>query len=76
MHTVNEFNHFGEEIEKLMLLRTSPLAVKMLQNESDIREGAIRPKTDQGYHLAQCQAFSISRRRGQSIAMLKEELFF
>ena len=73
MTTVSEFNRFGEEIEKLMLLRTSPLAIKMLEKESDIPEGAIRPKTDQGYHLAQCQAFSISRRKGESIAMLKDD---
>ncbi len=73
MATVIEFNRFGEEIERLMLLRTSPLAVKMLENESDIPEGAVRPKADHGYHLAQCQAFSISRRKGESIAMLKED---
>ena len=73
MATVSEFNRLGEEIEKLMLLRTSPLAVKMLEKESDIPEGAIRPKADQGYHLAQCQAFSISRRKGESVAMLKDD---
>jgi uncharacterized protein (DUF169 family) len=73
MATVQEFNRFGEEIEKLMLLRTSPLAVKMLEKVSDIPDGAIRPKADQGYHFAQCQAFSLSRKKGQAIAMLKED---
>ena len=73
MTTVSEFNRFGEEIERLMMLRTSPLAVKMLEKESDIPEGAIRPKTDQGHHIAQCQAFSLSRRKGQSIAMVKDD---
>jgi uncharacterized protein (DUF169 family) len=73
MATVSEFNRYGEEIEKLMLLRTSPLAVKMLEKESDVPEGAIRPKSGQGCHLAQCQAFSKSRRKGESIAMLKDD---
>jgi uncharacterized protein (DUF169 family) len=73
MATVEELNRFGEEIEKLVLLRTSPLAVKMLEKESDIPEGAIRPKADQGYHLAQCQAFSLSRKKAETIAMLKED---
>jgi uncharacterized protein (DUF169 family) len=73
MPTVSEFNRYGEEIEKFMLLRTSPLAVKMLQTESDVPEGAIRPKTDQGYHLAQCQAFSISIRKGSSVAMFNDD---
>jgi uncharacterized protein (DUF169 family) len=56
-----------------MLLRTSPIAVKMLEKESDIPEGALRPKRDRGYHLAQCQAFSLSRRQGNTVAMLKED---
>lgn len=73
MSTISEFNIFGEEIEKMMMLRTSPIAVKMLEKESDIPEGAIRPKRDRGFHLAQCQAFSLSRRQGTSVAMLKED---
>jgi uncharacterized protein (DUF169 family) len=45
----------------------------MLKSEADIPEGAVRPKRDRGYHLAQCQAFAISRRRGTAVAMLKED---
>jgi uncharacterized protein (DUF169 family) len=73
MASLGEFNRYGEEIEKLMLLRTFPLAVKMLERESDIPEGAIRPKKDRDYHLAQCQAFSLSRRQGTTVAMLKDD---
>lgn len=73
MTTLKEFNICGEDLERLMVLRTSPIAVKMLQKEADIPEGAIRPKRDRGYHLAQCQAFSMSRRRGTAVAMLKED---
>ena len=73
MTTLNEFNNFGEELEKLLLLRTSPIAIKFLEKEEDIPEGAIRPKRDQGVHLAQCQAFALSRRKRQTVAMLKED---
>jgi uncharacterized protein (DUF169 family) len=45
----------------------------MLAKESDIPEGAIRPKKDKGYHLAQCQAFSLSRRQQMTVAMLTED---
>jgi uncharacterized protein (DUF169 family) len=62
MASLSEFNRYGEEIEKLVMLRTSPIAVKMIEKESDIPEGAIQPKRDRGYHLAQCQAFSLSRK--------------
>jgi len=73
MDDLSEWNRYGEEIEKLMLLRTSPIAIKMLESESDIPEQALRPKRDRNYHLAQCQAFSFSRRRGDTVAMLKED---
>jgi uncharacterized protein (DUF169 family) len=71
--TIKEFNRCGEELEKILLLRTSPVAVKMLEKEADIPEGAMRPKKDHNYHLAQCQAFAVSRRDGKTIAMLKED---
>lgn len=73
MSRLEKFNGFGEYLEKALSLRTSPVAVKMLRGEADIPEGAIRPKKDKGYHLAQCQAFSLSRRKGATIAMLKED---
>ena len=43
----------------------------MLEKEEDIPEGAFRPKRDKGIHLAQCQAFAMSRRDGITVAMLK-----
>lgn len=73
MTTPNAFNRYGEEIERMILPRTSPLAVKMLRGMEDIPEGAIRPKRDRGEHLAQCQAFALSRRKKETVAMLKED---
>ena len=73
MTKAKEYNSYGEEIKKTLLLRTSPIAVKMLEKESDIPKEAIRPKRDRGYHLAQCQVFALSRRQGATIAMLKED---
>jgi uncharacterized protein (DUF169 family) len=68
-----EFNRYGEDLEKHLMLRTSPIAVRMLEKESDIPEGAIRPFKDRGYHLSQCQAFAMSRREGTTVAMLNED---
>ncbi len=73
MTTLSEFNRYGEDLERLLILRTSPMAVKMLEKEADIPEGAIRPKKDRGYHLAQCQAFAMSRRQKATVTMLKED---
>jgi uncharacterized protein (DUF169 family) len=73
MTTINEYNRYGEELENRLGLQTSPIAVKMLEKEADIPAEAIRPKKDRGYHLAQCQAFAMSRRENDTIAMLKED---
>jgi uncharacterized protein (DUF169 family) len=73
MTTIAEFNSYGEELEKLLMLRTSPIAVKMLEREADIPKEAIRPKRYRGQHLAQCQVFALTRRKGETIAMLKED---
>ena len=73
MTTVEEYNRYGEDLERLLRLRTSPIAVKMLEREADIPPEAIRPKKDRGYHLSQCQAFALSRRQRATVAMLKED---
>lgn len=72
MDRISELNQYGRELERILLLRTSPVAVKMLGKEDDMPEGAIRPKKE-GYHLAQCQAFGMSRREKATVAMLKED---
>jgi uncharacterized protein (DUF169 family) len=71
--TLEEYHRCGEVLERLLMLRTSPIAVKMLEKEGDIPADAVRPKRDRGHHLAQCQAFALSRRRRETIAMLKED---
>ncbi|MBN1367051.1 MAG: DUF169 domain-containing protein [Dehalococcoidales bacterium] len=73
MTTVKEYKEYGKVLENLLHLQTAPIAVKMLKNEKDIPKGAIRPKRDRGYHLAQCQAFALTRRNRETIAMLLED---
>ncbi len=73
MMALSEYNRCGEELEKSLILRTSPLAVRMLETKADIPAGAVRPKKDRGIHIAQCQAFALSRRQKETVAMLKED---
>ena len=70
---LDTYKKYGEDLENGLLLRTYPIAVKMLEKEADIPKGAFRPKKDGGYHIAQCQAFSLSRMEGKTVAMLKED---
>ena len=71
----NAFHEYAEELERRLRLKTFPLAVKMLEGEGDIPEGALRPKRDLGYHLATCQGFAMSRREAVRMAMLKEDMW-
>ncbi|MFC1951662.1 DUF169 domain-containing protein [Chloroflexota bacterium] len=73
MTTLKEYNNYGEEIKQRLLLRTYPIAVKLLEKEEDIPEGAIRPKNNHGIHLGLCQGFTMSRREHKMVAMLKED---
>ena len=43
---------YGDELERRIKLKSFPLAIKLLEKESDIPEGAQRPLKDFGYHLS------------------------
>jgi uncharacterized protein (DUF169 family) len=66
-------NVYGADLLNMLVLRTYPIAIKMLKNESEIPKGAVRPKKDLGTHYAACQAFGIVRRRGTTLAMFIED---
>jgi uncharacterized protein (DUF169 family) len=63
----------GDELERFAWLRTSPVALKMLKNEREIPQGAVRPKKDRGEHLALCQVLALARRQGTTLAMFIED---
>ena len=71
--SLETLNKYGQDLETSLILRTSPIAVKMIRTEAEIPKEAFRPKRDGKYHIAQCQAFGMSRREGKTVAMLKED---
>jgi len=70
---VATYQKYGADLEQLLCLRTSPVAIKLLKSEAEIPQGAIRPKKDRGEHYAVCQAFSLARRQGMTLAMFLED---
>jgi uncharacterized protein (DUF169 family) len=72
---LDEIRLLAERLERLLRLHTFPLAVKMLRNETDIPSTAKRPLRDMGHHLDVCQGFAMSRREGETIALLKEDMW-
>jgi uncharacterized protein (DUF169 family) len=67
------FNTYGADLQRMLCLRTYPIAIKMLKSECEIPEGAVRPKRDRGEHYAICQVFSLVRRQGMTVAMFLED---
>jgi len=70
---VEKMNEYGNHLLNMLVLRTYPVAVKMLKDESETPQGAVRPKRDLKEHYSACQAFGIVRRRGTSLAMFLED---
>ena len=66
-----ELNGYGDTLEKQLLLRSSPIAIKMLKPGDPIPGGAQRPSESSviGGRLALCQAFALARRQEMTIAM-------
>jgi uncharacterized protein (DUF169 family) len=75
-----ELNACGKDLESMLLLRSSPIAIKMLKSESEVPTGARRPGKESpgdviGGRLSLCQAFGLARRGnpGKTIAMFAED---
>ena len=71
--TIQEFNTFGKDLEENLILRYSPIALKLIYSEDEIPEGTLRPCRDRGDRMAMCQAYAMVRRQRKAITMLKED---
>lgn len=65
----------ARQVEEQLRVGSYPLAVKLLESEADVPEGAVRPRRDLGFCLSTCQAFAMSRREGLTVAELKEDMW-
>jgi len=65
----------ARQVEEQLRVGSHPLAVKLLESEADVPEDALRPRRDLGFCLSTCQAFAMSRRRGLTVAELKEDMW-
>ena len=72
---MSRFNEMGLKLEQQLRLNTHPLAIKMLESPDDIPEEAIRPLKNIGKCLSTCQAFALSRRFGETVAQLFEDMW-
>ncbi len=68
-----ELQGAGKKLVSELGLQSAPIALKFLRQESEIPAGSFRPLKDKGQHLAQCQAFTLSRRHGLTVSMTRED---
>jgi uncharacterized protein (DUF169 family) len=66
-------NKYGKELMDKLMLRFSPIAFKLIFNESEIPENSMRPVQKTGDRLAMCQAFSLVRRNRSEVTMLNDD---
>jgi uncharacterized protein (DUF169 family) len=71
--TVDKYNELGRQLEELLILRYSPIALKLIYSEDEIPAGTSRPYNDEGNRLAMCQAFALVRRNRKAYTMLKDD---
>ncbi|MBD3173323.1 hypothetical protein GF326_12735 [Candidatus Bathyarchaeota archaeon] len=72
---MSKYNELGKKMEQQLRLNTYPLAVKMLENQDEVPETAFRPLERFGKCLSTCQAFALSRRYGETVAQLFEDMW-
>jgi uncharacterized protein (DUF169 family) len=72
---VNVYNEYGRRLEKLIRPNSHPLAVRMLRSPDEVPEEALRPVRDFGKCMSTCQTFALSRRFGETVVQLFEDMW-
>jgi uncharacterized protein (DUF169 family) len=72
---VNVYNEYGRRLENLIRPNSHSLAVRMLRSPDEVPEEALRPVRDFGKCMSTCQTFALSRRFGETVAQLFEDMW-
>ena len=71
---MKEWQDLGKEIRRYINTESLPVAVKILKDKKEIPSGTRTPLKDLKVKMAHCQAQSICRKYGWTIAMTKADL--
>lgn len=69
------YNDYGKQIEESIRPKSYPLAMRMLKDPEEIPSEAKRPLRDYGACMAACQSFALSRKFGETVAQLFEDMW-
>ena len=68
-----EMNAQVADIIRILCLSLNPQAIKMIENEDEVPEKAIRPIKEYGEHMALCQALALTKRDAKTIYFTKQD---
>ncbi len=71
---MKEWQEMGKEIRRYLNPETFPVAIKILKDKKEVPDGTRTPLRELKVKIAHCQAQSICRRYGWTIAMTREDL--
>ncbi len=71
MLEIADYNSIGKELEEIFILKTAPLAIKLV-NASEIPPRCVQPSAS-GKHYALCQALAFVRRTRNHLVMFAED---
>ena len=73
MYTAKQMNEFGKRLRTTVGLPYSPVAIHIYEDDSEVPADAFRPYRDKGIHYGMCQAISLVKTEGMTIALSKED---
>ncbi|MGC8909654.1 MAG: DUF169 domain-containing protein [Fervidicoccaceae archaeon] len=68
-----DFSYAQRRLMEILKLKSYPIGLRLLVDGEQPQEDAIRPLRDIKHNISMCQAFTIARREGKVIAMMKED---
>ncbi len=74
MDSLETYQNFGKDLYHKLHLSTYPVAIKYIENTDEIPETALWPSA-MGKKMALCQAFTMARRMGTTVAMTAKDNF-
>lgn len=69
------YNEYGRRIEEQIRPSSYPIAVKLIDSDQDIPKDAKMPRRDYGACMATCQCFALSRKYGETVAQVFEDMW-
>lgn len=73
MYKVEDIHDLSKRLCKTVGLPYSPVAIRVYEDDAELPSNVMRPYQDKGIHYGYCQAVSLVKTKGVTIALSKED---